>query len=178
MTMAISDTSNKAPFDVGSNNNETLAVRMRAAIMSNGHKTTYHRPIMQSLVSGDVTNEKYAQHLVNTEAFMKELEDGIEYNKNLPYIQPLGMPEILRTEAIKEDMKLFKDIKTESLHEVAEYVNHIKYISQNTPHLLVAHAYSHYLGYIFGGSTFYKSLQPKFGENHTKLYQFYDLKKK
>lgn len=92
------------------------------------------------------------------------LEEESERNKNNPVYAPVHFPaELYRTAALEQDLLYYygpswrDDIRC---HEATqEYVNRLHHVGQHEPELLVAHAYTRYLGDLSGGQILKKIAQ-------------------
>lgn len=105
----------------------------------------------------------------------------MDRNKDHPAFAPLYFPlELHRKEALIKDMKYFFGENWEEQVKCSEaaqqYVDRIHYVGQNEPELLVAHAYTRYMGDLSGGQVLKKVAQralklPSTGEG-TQFYLF------
>lgn len=92
------------------------------------------------------------------------LEEEIECNKENPVFSPIYFPlELHRKSALEEDLEYFygpqwrkKIIFPQS---IKNYVERLHHIGRNEPELLVAHAYTRYLGDLSGGQVLKKIAQ-------------------
>ncbi|HEV8052661.1 MAG TPA: biliverdin-producing heme oxygenase [Parachlamydiaceae bacterium] len=153
---------------------ETLAARMKKAT-GEIHNTVESRPFMKDLLNGKITKEQYGQYLINLKCIYNALEKGLKFNHLISYIDPLHIPELFRSEAIENDLVFFD---TENMFPNEEALSHasvIEFNSMYNPHLLIAHAYTRYLGDVFGGQHIYPAVADSFGEESTKFYQFNEL---
>jgi heme oxygenase len=109
------------------------------------------------------------------------LEEEMDRNKDHPAFAPLYFPvELHRKEALTKDMEYFFGENWKEQVKCSEaaqkYVERIHYIGQNEPELLVAHAYTRYMGDLSGGQVLKKVAQralklPSTGEG-TQFYLF------
>lgn len=109
------------------------------------------------------------------------LEEEIERNKDHPHFAPLYFPaELHRHEALARDLEYFygADWKSHTSCSKAtqNYVERIHQVGQEDPVLLVAHAYTRYMGDLSGGQVLKKVAQralklPPTGEG-LEFYQF------
>lgn len=159
----------KSPYGIQSNNASSLTARMKEKT-NEIHKIAENRPFMLKLRKGDFEDKTYQQHLSNLQAIYNALEAGLTKNILLNSLTPLNIKSIFRLEAIENDLKRFR--KMEPTFEAKEYTNHLQWISDYHPHRLIGHAYTRYLGDLFGGQEIYKNVVKSYGEEYTKLYQF------
>jgi heme oxygenase len=88
------------------------------------------------LLTGKITQQQYASHLVNRLAIHQTIEDRITLHKN-----------ILRSDLIQSDLNALN-----SSADIAPQTKaYIEYLTKLTEHELRAHVYVHYLGELFGG---------------------------
>lgn len=92
------------------------------------------------------------------------IEEEIERNKDHPHFAPLYFPaELHRHEALARDLQYFygPDWQSEiSLSQATQrYVDRIHQVGQEDPVLLVAHAYTRYMGDLSGGQVLKKVAQ-------------------
>lgn len=88
----------------------------------------------------------------------------MDRNKDHPAFAPLYFPtELHRKEALVKDMEYFYGGDWEEQAQCSEatrkYVERIHYVGQNEPELLVAHAYTRYMGDLSGGQVLKKIAQ-------------------
>lgn len=109
------------------------------------------------------------------------MEEEIERNKDHPHFAPLYFPaELHRHEALARDLEYFYGPDWQSQVSCSEatqrYVDRIHQVGQEDPVLLVAHAYTRYMGDLSGGQVLKKVAQramklPPTGEG-LEFYQF------
>jgi heme oxygenase len=109
------------------------------------------------------------------------IEKAMEENKNHDYIKPIYFPDLNRTESLREDLRFHYGENwlenTELSPATMNYVNRINQISKEKPELLVAHAYTRYLGDLSGGQILKKIAQRGMGLEGSKGLAFYDFDK-
>lgn len=125
----------------------------------------------------------HPQQLATTALYFtySALEEEMDRNKDHPAFAPLYFPlELHRKEALTKDMEYFfgEDWKEQVQCSAAtqKYVERIHYVGQHEPELLVAHAYTRYMGDLSGGQVLKKVAQralklPSSGEG-TQFYLF------
>lgn len=109
------------------------------------------------------------------------MEEEIDRNKDHPAFAPLYFPmELHRKKALIRDMEYLYGEHWEEQAKCSEatrkYVERIHEVGQNEPELLVAHAYTRYMGDLSGGQVLKKVAQralklPSTGEG-TQFYLF------
>jgi heme oxygenase len=108
------------------------------------------------------------------------IENAMEKNKEHEYIKPIYFPELNRTESLKEDLIFHYGedwLENITLSKATlDYVNRINTISKEKPELLVAHAYTRYLGDLSGGQILKKIAQRSMGLEGSEGLAFYEFK--
>lgn len=109
------------------------------------------------------------------------MEEEIERNKDHPHFAPLYFPtELHRHEALARDLEYFYGAEWQSQISCSpatqHYVDRIHQVGQEDPVLLVAHAYTRYMGDLSGGQILKKVAQralklPSTGEG-VEFYRF------
>uniref|UniRef100_A0A6J0VAC3 heme oxygenase (biliverdin-producing) n=1 Tax=Pogona vitticeps TaxID=103695 RepID=A0A6J0VAC3_9SAUR len=92
------------------------------------------------------------------------LEEEMERNKDEPVFTPLYFPlELHRKEALEKDLAYFYGEdwpeKVQCSEATRRYVDRIRHVGQHEPELLVAHAYTRYMGDLSGGQVLKKVAQ-------------------
>lgn len=92
------------------------------------------------------------------------LEEEMERNRDQPVFTPLYFPlELHRKEALEKDLAFFYGHdwreKIECSEATRRYVDRIRHVGQHEPELLVAHAYTRYMGDLSGGQVLKKVAQ-------------------
>ncbi|XP_071975768.1 heme oxygenase 2 isoform X2 [Engystomops pustulosus] len=92
------------------------------------------------------------------------LEEELDRNKQHPAIAPLYFPqELHRAEALKRDVAYFYGEDWEDTVHCSQatqaYVDRIRHLGRHKPELLVAHAYTRYMGDLSGGQVLKKVAQ-------------------
>ncbi|CAJ0934172.1 unnamed protein product [Ranitomeya imitator] len=112
------------------------------------------------------------------------LEEELDRNKENPAIAPLYFPqELHRAEALQKDVTYFYGEDWKDTIQCSEatqaYVDRIRHLGRHKPELLVAHAYTRYMGDLSGGQVLKKVAQralhlPNTGEG-IQFYMFDDV---
>ncbi|CAJ0934171.1 unnamed protein product [Ranitomeya imitator] len=92
------------------------------------------------------------------------LEEELDRNKENPAIAPLYFPqELHRAEALQKDVTYFYGEDWKDTIQCSEatqaYVDRIRHLGRHKPELLVAHAYTRYMGDLSGGQVLKKVAQ-------------------
>lgn len=126
----------------------------------------------KTIFGGTVTKETYGNYLMNKFHIYSAMEKAMQLNKNIPAISKIYMPEIERKQHILNDLKsILKEVpeKIPMLDTTESYVYHLNALSQNSPELLIAHAYTNYLAEMAGGSIIKNILITKHGFKDSEL---------
>ncbi|XP_016043131.1 heme oxygenase 2 [Erinaceus europaeus] len=145
------------------------------------HDRAENTQFVKDFLKGNIRKELFKLATTALYFTYSALEEEMERNKDHPAFAPLYFPtELHRKKALTKDMEYFygEDWK-EQVHcsEAAQkYVERIRYVGQNEPELLVAHAYTRYMGDLSGGQVLKKVAQralklPTTGEG-TQFYLF------
>lgn len=91
------------------------------------------------------------------------LEEKLEQNRYSPILSKIYFPELYRTQSLQKDLRFFygshwcRQLKISQAGK--EYVQRIRETGNSHPELLVAHAYTRYLGDLSGGQVMKKVVQ-------------------
>lgn len=104
----------------------------------------------------------------------------MEKNKDNEFIKPIYFPELNRTESLKEDLTFYygddwiDNLQPSEATQI--YINRITQLSEKRPDLIVAHAYTRYLGDLSGGQILKKIAQRAMNLQSTKGLSFYEFR--
>lgn len=96
----------------------------------------------------------YRDYLVALWAVYTALEAGLERHREHPIAGPLALPYLYRAPAIAADLQTLFATTPEQQRPVPAaraYADHLQALADHDPALLVAHAYTRYLGDLSGG---------------------------
>ncbi|NWU89956.1 HMOX1 oxygenase, partial [Upupa epops] len=128
------------------------------------HEQAENTPFMKSFQKGQVSLQEFKLVTSSLYFIYSALEEEIERNKNNPVYAPVYFPaELHRKAALEDDLKYFYGSNWRQEIPCPEatkkYVERLHYIGKNHPELLVAHAYTRYLGDLSGGQVLKKIAQ-------------------
>lgn len=129
------------------------------------HKSAERQEFVKVMFSGNIHPEFYATFLANQHPIYEFLEVHSMMHGLLN-----GLPDIRRAPYIISDLNelwVHDDKKPIILPIVNDYLDHINFLSNNNPRLLLAHVYVRHMGDLFGGQMIAKRV-PGSG----KFYQF------
>lgn len=145
------------------------------------HDRAENTQFVKDFLKGNIKKELFKLATTALYFTYSALEEEMDRNQDHPAFAPLYFPmELHRKEALIKDMEYFFGEDWEKQVQCSEatrkYVERIHYVGQNEPELLVAHAYTRYMGDLSGGQVLKKVAQralklPSTGEG-TKFYLF------
>ncbi|XP_037670498.1 heme oxygenase 2 isoform X2 [Choloepus didactylus] len=145
------------------------------------HDRAENTQFVKDFLKGNIKKELFKLATTALYFTYSALEEEMDRNKEHPAFAPLYFPtELHRKEALTKDMEYFFgenwEEQVQCSEAVQKYVERIHYVGQSEPELLVAHAYTRYMGDLSGGQVLKKVAQralklPSTGEG-TQFYQF------
>ncbi|KFP61281.1 Heme oxygenase 1, partial [Cariama cristata] len=128
------------------------------------HEQAENTPFMKNFQKGQVSLHEFKLVTASLYFIYSALEEEIERNKNNPVYSPVYFPaELHRKAALEEDLEYFYGSNWREEIPCPEatqkYVERLHYVGKNHPELLVAHAYTRYLGDLSGGQVLKKIAQ-------------------
>ena len=159
-----------------------LAQQLREGT-TKSHSMAENVSFVKSFLGGVVDKKSYRKLVANLFFVYVAIEEELEKNKNHEVLSSLYFPELYRRVSLIEDLHYYygenwhNNIKPSSATEA--YVNRIHNIGENQPELLIAHAYTRYMGDLSGGQILKKIAQNAMqlpGEAGTSFYNFIEIK--
>lgn len=139
-----------------------LAQQLREGT-TKSHSMAENVSFVKSFLGGVVDKESYRKLVANLFFVYVAMEEEIENNKNHPAIKLLYFPQLYRKVSLVKDLEYYYGDNWESLIQPSiatqAYVNRIHNIGCNQPELLIAHAYTRYMGDLSGGQILKKIAQ-------------------
>ncbi|XP_020643330.3 heme oxygenase 1 [Pogona vitticeps] len=128
------------------------------------HVQAENTAFMKNFQRSQISLREFKLYLASLYYIYSALEDESERNKDNPVYAPVYFPnELNRKAALEKDLEYFygPTWKEEiQCHEATQkYVDRIYHVGQYEPELLVAHAYTRYLGDLSGGQILKKIAQ-------------------
>ena len=130
-----------------------LSAQLRAGTRR-AHRTVENVAFMRAFLRGTVDGRAYGRLLSFYLHLYTALEEALERHRDHPAIGPIARPELYRREAVLADLAHFAKlhpIELSASPATRAYVERIGVLADAQPHLLVAHAYTRYLGDLSGG---------------------------
>ncbi|XP_063791490.1 heme oxygenase 2 isoform X2 [Pseudophryne corroboree] len=128
------------------------------------HEKAENNKFVKDFLKGHIKPELFKLATVALYYTYSALEEELDRNKENAAIAPLYFPqELHRTEALKKDLSYFYGDGWEDLIQCSKatqaYVERIHHLGHHRPELLVAHAYTRYMGDLSGGQILRKVAQ-------------------
>lgn len=155
-----------------------LATQLREGT-SKSHSMAENVSFVKSFLGGVIDKESYRKLVSNLYFVYSAMEEEMERNKENIYIKPIYFTELNRRKNLELDLEHYYGPNWKSLIRISEatssYVERIKTISLERPELLVAHAYTRYLGDLSGGQLLKKIAQRAMNLPDGKGLAFYEF---
>ncbi len=132
-----------------------LAARLREETVVD-HRAAERGAFMRVLLRGQLTPGRYANYLLALWPIYDTLERGLARHADNPIVGPLVLPALFRAAAIARDLHDLFDLQPTALPAVPAaigYALRLRRLADMAPDLLVAHAYTRYLGDLSGGQS-------------------------
>ncbi|MBL9105573.1 MAG: biliverdin-producing heme oxygenase [Myxococcales bacterium] len=128
-----------------------LAARLREATAA-AHRDAEAAPFVQRLLRGELDRRGYARMLAALLPIYAALEAGLEQRRADPRLAWIDLAALGRGPAIARDLACVADGEPPAPAPAAlDYAAHLRRLAAEAPALLVAHAYTRYLGDLAGG---------------------------
>ena len=155
-----------------------LTIQLREGT-SKSHSMAENVSFVKSFLGGVIDKNSYSHMLANLYFVYLSLEEAMEKNKTNEFIKPIYFPELNRTESLKKDLAFYYGEDWANSLTPSEatklYIDRIKDVSEKRPDLLVAHAYTRYLGDLSGGQILKKIAQRAMNLQSTQGLAFYEF---
>uniref|UniRef100_A0A3Q4GZP2 Heme oxygenase n=1 Tax=Neolamprologus brichardi TaxID=32507 RepID=A0A3Q4GZP2_NEOBR len=144
-----------------------LSEQIKAATKDN-HVRAENTQLMLSYQKGEITLVQYKVLLCSLYEIYRALEDEMDRNASHPAVAPIYFPqELSRVESLESDLEHFfgSEWRKRVIVPAAtqRYGQRLRQIGRENPELLVAHAYTRYLGDLSGGQVLGKITQKSLG---------------
>ena len=130
-----------------------LAARLREGTRE-AHTAAERAPFVRAFLKARISEAGYRAYLLALWQIYAALEDGLRRHGDHPVAGALALPELYRAPAIADDLRvLFGHGPNEAPAPPAAvtYAAHLRRLADEAPALLLAHAYTRYLGDLSGG---------------------------
>ena len=131
-----------------------LATKLREGTKKS-HSMAENTGFIACFLKGTVEKNSYRKLVSNFYYVYSAMEEEIDRHRNHPVISKIYYPELNRKATLEQDLAFYygtnwRDQIAPS-PAAAEYVARIREVSNTAPELLVAHAYTRYIGDLSGG---------------------------
>lgn len=155
-----------------------LAEQLRVGT-TKSHSMAENVSFVKSFLGGVVDTKSYRKLVANLYFVYVAIEEQMFANKLHPAIEPIYFPELNRKQSLEKDLYYYygsnwKD-KIFASDATQVYVRRINEIGLNQPELLVAHAYTRYMGDLSGGQILKKIAQNAMHLEDNEGTAFYDF---
>ncbi|MGI0488023.1 heme oxygenase (biliverdin-producing) [Pantanalinema rosaneae CENA516] len=133
---------------------QDLAQRLREGT-KHSHTAAENTAFMKCFLKGIVEREPFRKLLANLYLVYSALEDELRRHQNDPVVGAMYFPELNRTANLEQDLAFYYgDNWREQITALPAgkiYVDRIHEVANTDPVLLIAHAYTRYMGDLSGG---------------------------
>lgn len=143
------------------------------------HSMAENVTFVKSFLSGVIDKKAYRTLVANLYFVYSAIEEEMYNNRMNPMINHIFFPELNRKCSLERDLEFYYGSNWQEQIEASPatniYIQRIHNIGANQPELLIAHAYTRYLGDLSGGQILKKIAQNAMnlqGEAGTAFYNF------
>jgi heme oxygenase len=158
-----------------------LAIKLRIGTQQ-AHTNAEHTEFMKRFLKGAVDKNAFGKLLGNLYYIYSQLEAEMKCYQNHPWISPVYFPQLNRRASLEQDLAFFYgenwQEKITATSAAQAYISRIREVSATEPVLLIAHAYTRYMGDLSGGQMLKKIAESALGlENHqgVSFYEFNEI---
>lgn len=156
-----------------------LAQQLREGT-TKSHSMAENVSFVKSFLGGVVDKNSYRKLVANLFFVYVAIEEEIEVNKEHIAIKSIYFPELYRKSSLIEDLKYYYGLdwltQIEPSLATQAYVDRIHNVGSNQPELLIAHAYTRYMGDLSGGQILKKIAQNAMNLPNDSGTSFYNFK--
>lgn len=153
-------------LQVPSPTRQALAVLLRERT-AEAHRSAERVPFVTALLRGEIDRSTYASFLARLHDPYAALEAGLRRHRSHPVLRQIYFPELERRAAIERDLDHLHDGTWSGAFArtpaARAYADRIHDLAEQEPELLVAHAYTRYLGDLSGGQVMARQLRKHLG---------------
>jgi len=155
-----------------------LATQLREGT-SKSHSMAENVSFVKSFLGGVVDKDSYRKLVSNLYFVYSAMEEAMERNKQNPLILPIYFTELNRCKSLEKDLEYYYGSDWRNSISISDatqmYVDRINVLSREKPELLIAHAYTRYLGDLSGGQILKKIAQRAMNLPSGQGLAFYDF---
>ena len=173
---------------VAADNNIDLSKHLKSGTKKS-HRAAENVHFVRNFIKGKIDQRVYKKMVISLWHTYRALEEELTRHKDHPTYAKLHFPhELERVATLEEDLGYYYGPNWRELPEITappspctqDYVDRIRHIGNEAPEVLVAHAYTRYLGDLSGGQTLMRIAKkamelPKDGSG-TAFYRFENMK--
>jgi heme oxygenase len=155
-----------------------LSIALREGTQKS-HTLAENTAFMKCFLKGIVEHEPLRKLFANLYFVYTALENALIENAHHPVLRGIYFPELNRAASLAEDLVFYYGENWQEAIAPSEagqrYCERIKALAQNDPVLLIAHAYTRYMGDLSGGQglkSIIRSALNLTGTDGTKFYEF------
>lgn len=155
-----------------------LSQRLRAETRS-AHSRVEKLGFVRAFLRGTVERDTYCRLLADLHHVYRHLEAGFAAHRDTVLLRPLYLPELFREHALATDLEFLaradwrRTLKPSAAAQ--RYAARLRALSQGPAALLVAHAYTRYLGDLSGGQILRRVAARALGLTGPDGLAFYDF---
>lgn len=150
-----------------------LADRLRTAT-AGAHRAVEQAPFIAALLRGEASRADYARLLAALLAIYGALEAGLERHRGDPRLAWIDLAAVRRVPALTRDLAVFAPEGPPPPAPAAlAYVARLRSLADEAPALLVGHAYTRYLGDLYGGQILRRVVARTFDLSEQTGVEFY-----
>lgn len=157
---------------------QDLAQQLREGTMQS-HTAAENTAYMKCFLKGIVEREPFRKLLANLYWVYSTLEAELQRHANHPIVGSIVFPEIHRAANLERDLAFFYGENWQEeivpLPAGQVYVDRLHEISNTDPALLIAHAYTRYLGDLSGGQALKNIVRSALKLSSTQGTEFYEF---
>lgn len=156
----------------------TLSQKLRSGTQIS-HTLAENTAYMKCFIKGIVEQEPLKKLWANLYLVYQALETALEDHRDHQILGKMYFPELHRVAHLEEDLHFYfgshwQD-QIEALPAGKIYVNHLQDLAENDPILLIAHAYTRYMGDLSGGQSLKNIIRSALNLTDGRGTRFYDF---
>ena len=155
-----------------------LAAQLREGT-TKSHSMAENVSFVKSFLGGVVDKNSYRKLLSNLYFIYDAIEQQMLINQNHPSIKQIYFTELNRKQSLEQDLLYYYGHDWQKLVAPSPaaqiYINRINSIGKDQPELLIAHAYTRYMGDLSGGQILKKIARSAMNLSDKQGVSFYDF---
>ena len=143
------------------------------------HTMAENTDFIKGFLKGVLDKQSYRKFSANHYFIYATLEEELTKHQNHPVLSKIYFPQLWRRKSLEQDMAYFygADWSSQVQPSIAckNYIKHMQEVSATSPELLVAHAYTRYMGDLSGGQILKNIAKKALGLSDNNGLAFYDF---